>query len=98
MKTRKLSIAEKKGNESASKDCWKKIKIDQMVVFNKNKKSRKKRRGNYISNLKKQDEKLKLKVKLFTSKNGRLGRKINKSASAMVKDESEYHSEESERE
>ena len=54
-------------------------------MLNKNKKSREKRRGNYISNLKKQNEKLKLKIKLFTNKNGRLERKINKSASAMVR-------------
>ena len=37
-----------------------------------------------------------MKVKLFTNKNQRLERKINKSTEAMAKDESEDHSEESE--
>ena len=64
------------------------------IVLNKNKKSGEKWRRNYISNLKKQNEELKLKVKLFTNKNRRLERKINKSTEAMAKDESEDHPEE----
>ena len=55
------------------------------VVLSKSKNSREKRRGSYISNLKTQNEKLKMEVKLFTNKNGRLERIINKSASAMVR-------------
>ena len=64
-------------------------------MLNNNKKIWEKQRRNYISNLRKQDKKLKLKVKLFTNKNGGLERKINKSTSAMAKNKSEDHSEES---
>ena len=55
------------------------------VVLNKSKNNREKRRGSYISNLKTQNEKLKMEVKLFTNKNGRLERIINKSTWAMVR-------------
>ena len=94
MKKRKLSIVEKKGNESANRDCWKKSNLSN-IVLNKNKKSGEKQRWNYISNIKKQNEELKLKVKLFTNKNQKLETKINESAEVMAKDESEGHLEES---
>ena len=46
------------------------------IVLNKKKKSGEKQKRNYISNLKKQNEELKLKVKLFTNKNQRLNKKL----------------------
>ena len=46
------------------------------IVLNKKKKSGEKEKRNYISNLKKQNEELKLKVKLFTNKNQRLNKKL----------------------